>query len=130
MPTFGKMSAERLATCDERLIRIAQAAIKRTDFMVLAGHRGKQEQNDAYERGTSQLRWPKSKHNKQPSMAMDLAPWPIDWGNIKRFIALAGIVLAEAKTLGIKVRWGADWNRNGKWKDEKFRDWPHFEIDE
>ncbi len=40
------------------------------------------------------------------------------------------ICRAEADKLGVKVRWGADWNRNGDWRDEKFRDWPHFELDE
>ena len=129
MAKFSKISRDRLATCHVDLQKVMNAAIKRSDFSILCGHRGAKEQNDAFERGTSQLKWPKSKHNKKPSLAVDCAPYPIDWNNIARFIALADIVLDEAKKLGIKIRWGADWNRNGKWQDEKFRDWPHFELD-
>lgn len=130
MASFGKRSLERLATCDVRLQQVAKAAIIRMDFTVLCGHRNKAEQDDAYERGASKLRFPKSKHNSLPSKAMDLAPYPIDWENIDRFIALSHIVLDEAKKFNIPIRWGGDWNRDGNWKDEKFRDLPHYEIDE
>ena len=61
---------------------------------------------------------------------MDLAPYPIDWNNLDRFKALAMVVMGEGSRLGVKLRWGADWDRDGDWRDEKFRDWPHFEIDE
>jgi len=130
MAKFSKISRDRLATCHADLQKVMNAAIKRSDFSILCGYRGAKEQNDAFERGTSKLKFPNSKHNKKPSRAVDVAPYPIDWGNIDRFIALADIVLDEAKKLGVKVRWGADWNRNGKWQDEKFRDWPHFELDD
>lgn len=122
MPTFGKMSLERLATCDERLQRVARAAIARTDFSVACGHRGEQEQNEAYARGFSKLKFPQSKHNIKPSKAMDLVPWPVDWKNIDRFKDLAAIVKQEAAKLDVKIRWGGDW--------AKFRDYPHFELAE
>lgn len=128
MPTFSKKSLARLETCDHRLQMVMKRAITRYDFTVLCGHRTKQEQNDAYERGTSKLRWPQSKHNKTPSLAVDIAPFPIDWDNLGRFREMAAIVLDEAQKLGIKVRWGADWNQNGSEKDERFRDYPHFEL--
>ena len=130
MPKFSMTSLKRLASCDPRLQMIANGAIARIDFTVLCGHRGQEEQNDAFERGTSKLRWPNSKHNKWPSLAMDLAPFPINWNDLDRFKVLAHIVLDEAKQLSVKIRWGADWDRDGDWHDEKFRDWPHFELDE
>jgi peptidoglycan LD-endopeptidase CwlK len=122
MPTFGKISLERLKTCDKRLQDIAHAAIKRTDFSVACGHRGEQEQNEAFARGFSKLKFPKSKHNKTPSLAMDLVPFPVDWKNLKRFDALAVIVKDEAARLGVKLVWGGDW--------VKFRDRPHYELAE
>lgn len=130
MPTLSKTSKARLATCDIRLQKIVEEAIKITDFSVLCGHRGKEEQDLAYARGFSKVKYPNSKHNGLPSKAVDLAPWPINWNNIDRFIKLADIILKIAKQKKIKIRWGADWNRNGEWRDEKFRDWPHFELDE
>ena len=130
MPKFSKTSLLRLSTCDQRLQKICHEVIKKVDFSVLCGHRTKEDQDLAYARGFSKLRYPRSKHNKLPSLAVDLAPWPINWNNIQRFIDLAEVFMAEAKRQKIKIRWGADWNRNGTWKDEKFRDWPHFELDE
>ena len=128
MPTFSRKSLERLETCDHRIQMVIKRAITRVDFTVLCGHRGKQEQEDAFERGASKLRWPQSKHNKTPSLAVDVAPFPIDWDNLDRFRELAAVILDEAGKLGIKMRWGADWNQNGSEKDERFRDYPHFEL--
>jgi peptidoglycan LD-endopeptidase CwlK len=106
---------------------VLKRAITRYDFTVLCGHRTKEEQNDAFERGASKLRWPQSKHNKTPSLAVDIAPFPIDWGDLQRFRELAAIILDEAAKLNIKLRWGGDFNMNGK-PDDKFIDMPHFEI--
>ena len=128
MPQFSKRSLSRLASCDAQLQMVCNAAIEKTDFAVLQGYRGEAEQNDAFDRGMSKLRYPKSKHNAWPSRAVDIAPYPIDWNDTKRFVALADIMLAEAKRLGVNMRWGGDWNRNGEWRDEKFRDMPHFEL--
>lgn len=127
---FSKTSRARLDTCDERLQRICEAVLQRYDIVILCGHRGQAEQDAAVKAGTSKLKWPNSKHNSKPSRAVDVAPFPIDWNDIGRFIHMADIFLDEAKKQGVKIRWGADWNRNGSWKDEKFRDWPHFELDE
>lgn len=128
MPQFSKRSSARLASCDPQIQMVCNASIIRFDFTILSGYRGEAEQNDAFERGTSKLEYPKSKHNKLPSKAVDAAPFPIDWNDIPRFIALADVMLEEAKRLGVNMRWGGDWNRNGDWRDEKFRDMPHFEL--
>lgn len=129
MPMFSKLSLARLETCDHRLQIVLKRAIARFDFTVLCGHRNKQEQNDAFERGASKLRWPESKHNKTPSMAVDVAPFPIDWDNLERFREMARVIMDEADKAGIKLRWGGDFNMNGK-PDDKFIDMPHFEINE
>ena len=116
-------------TCDTRLQEVVKAAIKRIDFTVLCGHRGEQEQNDAFERGFSKLKFPQSKHNKVPSLAVDLAPYPIDWKDLDRFKVMMMIVKDEASKLGVKLRFGWDWNGNEK-ADERFVDWPHVELAE
>jgi len=129
MPMFSKRSLARLETCDHRLQIVMKRAIARYDFTVLCGHRSKQEQEDAFERGASKLRWPNSKHNKTPSLAVDVAPFPIDWDDLGRFREMARIIMEEADKAGIKLRWGGDFNMNGK-PDDKFVDMPHFEINE
>jgi peptidoglycan L-alanyl-D-glutamate endopeptidase CwlK len=127
VPALTTKSLDRLDTCDPRLQRIAKMAIARTDFIVLCGYRSRAEQEDAFERGATKLHWPNSKHNASPSQAFDLAPVPIDWNNLEAFRNLARIILEEAGKLGIRLRWGGDFNMNGK-PDDKFVDMPHFEL--
>jgi len=134
MPTFSQKSLTQLHTCDERLQSLMTEVIKEIDFSVVEGHRGKEAQNAAYFKGNSKVRWPHGNHNKSPSRAVDIAPYPIDWSNKLltqlRFAFLAGYVMNTASRLGIKVRWGGDWNRNQDTRDETFLDMPHFELDE
>lgn len=75
------------------------------------------------------MKWPKSKHNSQPSLAVDVAPYPIDWKDERRFILFAGFVMGIAKAKGINLRWGGDWNGNFRVGDDgKLFDAPHFEM--
>lgn len=120
MPTFSKKSLEKLATVDRRLYDICSEAIKYTDFAVICGHRNEQDQNLAYETGTSKLQWPNSKHNTSPSQAVDIVPYPIDWKDIERFKRLAIVMKKAASDLQIGISWGGDWKR--------FKDYPHWEL--
>ena len=122
MPKFSKRSIDNLLTCDERLQKVMNEAIKRVDFSVICGHRSKEEQNRAFIEGKSQLQYPASRHNEKPSKAVDIVPYPIDWTNIKRFKQLAGVILEEARKDGVHIVWGGNWH--------SFKDYPHFELDE
>lgn len=134
MPVFGGASKAQLATCHPRLQRVLIEAIKYVDFSVVEGHRGKDAQNAAYAKGLSKLKWPNGNHNATPSRAADVAPFPIDWSEkataLARFAFVSGVIHACAKQLGIKIRFGWDWNRNLDPRDESFLDWPHVELDE
>lgn len=127
MPKFSKQSEQRLATCDERLQRLLGEAIKSVDFTVLCGHRTEDEQEDAFRTGKSKVHWPDSKHNATPSVAVDIAPYPIDWNDHRAFARLFGYIERIAHEQGIRVRWGGDWN--GNWRsDDSFVDLPHIEL--
>jgi len=132
MPTLSARSLEHLGTCCDELQRVARRAIAIYDFTVLEGHRGKDAQDQAVAKGLSQVAWPNGKHNKNPSDAMDVAPFPIDWSDKEvarqRFCLLAGVMLACAAAEGVTLRWGGDWDRDGDTRDERFRDLPHFEV--
>jgi peptidoglycan L-alanyl-D-glutamate endopeptidase CwlK len=130
MPRFGKRSKKRLATCDDRLQDLFKEVIKYFDCTVIQGHRGEAEQNQAYDAGRSKLRYPDGKHNADPSKAVDVAPYPIDWSDRDRFHYFGGFVLGIASQIGLKIRWGGDWDRDTEVKDNKFDDLPHFEIRE
>ena len=61
-------------------------------------------------------------------MAVDIAPYEIDWENAKRFYLLAGMMFQAANDLGIKIRWGGDWDMDWDHADQRFIDLPHFEL--
>ena len=130
MPRFGTRSKSRLHTCDERLQDLFKEGAKHFDCCVLEGHRGKEKQNAAYKRGNSKLKYPNGKHNKVPSIAVDVIPYPIDWNDRDRMHYFAGFVLGIAKNMGLKIRWGGDWAMDPHTKDTKCDDLVHFEIKE
>lgn len=128
MPAFSKASQERLATCHPKLQAIMNKVILYVDCMIICGYRNKEDQDKAFREGKSKLMYPHGKHNTMPSNAVDVAPYPLDWNDTHAFARLAGYIQAVADSMGIPIRWGGDWNRNGKTNDERFRDFPHFEL--
>jgi len=125
---FGKTSKKRLETCDERLQSLFNEVVKVFDCSILVGHRGEEDQNKAYKEGNSQVKWPKGKHNKKPSSAVDVAPYPIDWEDRERFSYFAGFVKGVSWRLNIRVRWGGDWDGDTELSDNNFDDLVHFEL--
>ena len=130
MPHFGRTSKKRLKTCDEDLIFLFKEVVKYFDCSVLEGHRGKRLQNKYFKEGKSKLKFPDGNHNKKPSKAIDVAPYPIDWDDRERMTYFAGFVKGMASALGIPIRWGGDWNSDTQVKDNNFDDLPHFELRE
>ena len=103
--------------------------IKTIDCIILCGFRGKNEQHRAFMAGTSKLDWPHGKHNSNPSNAVDVAPYPIDWSGRQRFITFAQKVLEIAGQLGIRIRWGGDWDMKGDGNHNgELNDFVHFEL--
>lgn len=130
MPKFSWASETQLATIDPRLEKVLREAIKYVDFRVLEGHRDKASQDKAYREGKSQVKYPFGKHNSLPSKAVDFAPWPIDWNDTERFVLMAGFIMGIAASMGVKLRYGGDWDSDWKLKEERFRDYGHLELAE
>ena len=130
MPSFGKKSQERLNTCDPRLVELFETVVEDFDCTVIEGYREKEAQNRAFDEGKSKLRFPEGNHNKYPSLAVDVAPYPIDWEDRDRFHYFAGFVKGVASQLGLDIRWGGDWDSDTQTRDNNFDDLPHFEVRE
>ena len=128
MPRFGKRSIGRLQTCDQKLQELFYEVVKHFDCSIIEGHRGEKRQNKAFADGKSKVKYPNGKHNQNPSIAVDVAPYPIDWSDRDRFHYFGGFVLGVAKEMGMNIRWGGDWNQDTHTKDNKFDDLVHFEI--
>jgi len=125
----------RLATCDERLQKLAQRVSCKMNIFVVYGFRNEKEQTHAFQTGKSKVPWPRSKHNTWPAKAFDITPFPdgvrIPWEDIKLFCYLGGLVVGIAEENGIKIRWGGDWNRMNDLNNEfkkPFNDYAHFEL--
>lgn len=130
MPHFGNHSLTMLDSCDERLQAVFFEAIEHFDCKIIEGHRGEERQNEMLTQGKSMLGWPNSRHNAEPSLAIDAAPWPIVWEDRERFYAFGGFVKGIAVCMSIPIRWGGDWDGDWSFKDQDFHDLGHFEIRE
>ncbi len=128
MPVFSARSLARLETCHADLQTVCRELIRQYDFCVLEGHRGPVAQQAAFEMGKSRLQYPHSAHNKTPSLAVDIAPYPVDWNDISRFREM--IIRFDALACLLR-RQGRISNRfvyGGYWPS--LQDWPHIEIKE
>ena len=135
MPRYSTRSKSRLATCDKRLQKVFNEVIKHVDCSILEGHRSKERQNRLYDEKRTKVKYPNGRHNSNPSKAVDVTPYPVDWEDRERQTLFAGFVIGIARSMGIKIRWGGNWDmyeENGRWavKDNRFDDFPHFEIKE
>ena len=132
MANFGKSSTEKLGTCDEKLQRVFNRVVTYFDCTVICGHRGRAAQEAAFASGASKVHYPNGKHNSSPSKAVDVMPWPLDWSetpkNIEQIALFAGYVLGVAAEMGIKLRWGHDWNMDDVPDIRGLVDRPHFEL--
>lgn len=136
MPKYSTISKSRLVTCHQDLQTLFNEVIKYYDCTIVYGHRGEIAQNQAYAEGKSQLKWPNSKHNKWPSLAVDAAPYErtaIDWGKLQSsnfagfVLGIAAMLFAEGK-ITHRIRSGADWDMDNDVDDTTFWDACHFEI--
>ena len=130
MPRFGKRSKERLATCDTRLQEVFNEVIKYVDCSILEGHRDKERQNQLYIEGKTKVKYPNGRHNSSPSNAVDVTPYPVDWADRERQTLFAGFVIGIARSMGITLRWGGDCDMDFQVMDNRFDDFPHFEVKE
>ena len=148
---LSQRSLDRLHGVDQKLVAVVKRAIELSpiDFMVLEGIRTREQCMINYGKGrtaaqcsakgvpakyakpsAAKVTWLNnpfaSKHVS--GKAVDLVPYPVDWNDLKKFDQIAKAMLQAAKELGVPVRWGADWDNDGKPRERGESDSPHFEI--
>lgn len=151
---FGKTSIGRLATVHPKLRAVIERALQLTtiDFTVLEGVRTPERQRELYGQGRTttectkagiSVKYAKPRMQKVTwtlrsnhfasadglSRAVDVVPFPLDWNDLAKFDAVAKAVLAAGKELDIGIRWGADWDQDGKPREKSETDSPHFELE-
>jgi peptidoglycan L-alanyl-D-glutamate endopeptidase CwlK len=137
---YSNRSLSKLKGCHDDLITLFEEVIKEYDNSILEGPRTTERQQELFAQGKSKLDGITkiSKHQiteyRDKSMAVDSAPWPIDWNDLKRFYHYAGYVKGVADRLynegkmTRKIRCGADWDGDNSFKDQNFHDLSHFEL--
>ena len=128
MPRFSPRSQANLDSCAKPLRELFEDVIAAFDCTILEGYRSEERQNELRRQGKSQLGWPASAHNSEPSRAVDVIAYPIDWKDRERQTLFAGYVLGIARMQGVALRWGGDWNRDFQIADNVFDDLVHFEL--
>lgn len=124
-----KSQAVRATLCCELQV-LVDDLLTYMDVSLTTGHRNKQDQNDLYPKYT-QVRWPNGKHNRLPSKAVDMQPYPYprEENDLRAALGyMAGLCTLIAEAHGFKIRWGGDWNRNGDVTDQGFKDLFHIEV--
>jgi peptidoglycan L-alanyl-D-glutamate endopeptidase CwlK len=99
---------------------LVDEVIKVYNISLICGYRGEKDQNKAFAEGKSKVKFPNSRHNVLPAEAVDAAPYPLDWKNIKRFVEMSEHFKDAAERLGIEIECGADW--------KTFKDYPHIQL--
>lgn len=137
MNSWGERSLKVLATLHPDLQKVANAVLIIHDCALIYGYRSQQEQDALFNAGKSKKRWPESKHNTNPSEAMDLVPWVDNGADLwedRRILHFSGIVLGVADELYKRgeithtVRWGGNWSTKRETHFANFFDAAHFEL--
>ena len=130
---LGKTSLALLQGVDETLVNVVKRAIEisEVDFTVLEGVRTLERQRELYAQGRTApgkiVTWTmKSKHIE--GKAVDLVPYPLDWNDLEKFNKIKDAMFKAAKEQDVNLRWGADWDQDGNYREKGETDSPHFEI--
>lgn len=130
---LGKTSLARLQGVDETLVNVVKRAIEisEVDFTVMEGVRTLERQRELYAQGRTApgkiVTWTmKSRHIE--GKAVDLVPYPLDWNDLEKFNKIKDAMFQAAKELDVNLRWGADWDGDGNYREKGEYDSPHFEI--
>lgn len=136
---FSKASEKQLEGVHPQLVKVIRRALEvsTVDFRVLEGVRTPERQKQLYAQGRTapgqKVTWTLNSNHFVNSKtgyghAVDLLPAPYDWKDLKNFDAVAKAMFQAAAELGVIIRWGADWDSDGKPRERGESDSPHFEL--
>jgi peptidoglycan L-alanyl-D-glutamate endopeptidase CwlK len=135
MPKFSQESFSKLSTCHHDLQVLFFEVIKYFDCSIIEGYRNEIDQEKAFASGNTKLHYPNGKHNHQPSMAVDVMPYPVNYRDNRLLLWFGGYVMGIAQRLKDEgkmehsVRWGGAWDGLGKLDQfGQLNDADHFEL--
>jgi peptidoglycan LD-endopeptidase CwlK len=126
---MDKRSLANLATLRPELQKLYTEVDKRISIVLTDGRRGRIAQTQAFRSGHSKVKFGDSAHNWTPSIACDAYPAPFDPKvSEAKMTKLAKVIKQVADELKIPIRQGIDFDRDGNWKNDRWRDLPHTEL--
>lgn len=128
MYKYGKRSKSNMEGIDKRLKEVLNHLIKIMDVTIIEGKRSTKTQQEYFSKGKSKLDGVNKKSQHQLGKAVDLVPYPVDWNNRDGMYYMGGMLRGIGHMLGYNLRYGGDWDGDGKTKDNKFDDLVHIEI--
>lgn len=135
MPKFSDESFTKLSTCHPDLQALFFEIIKYIDCTIIEGHRTEARQEEDFAKGATKLHYPFGKHDSQPSMAVDVTPYPVNLDDNNMSLWFGGYVqgiaqkLKEEGKMEHSVRWGGSWDGLGKLDTAcQLHDSVHFEL--
>ncbi len=130
---LGKTSLARLVGVDECLVKVVMRAIEisEVDFTVMEGKRTLERQRELYAQGRTApgkiVTWTMNSRHIE-GKAVDLVPYPLDWNDLEKFDKIKDAMFQAAREIDVNLRWGADWDGDGKYREKGEYDSPHFEL--
>lgn len=130
---LGKTSLARLKGVDECLVKVVMRAIEisEVDFTILEGLRSLERQRELYAQGRTTpgkiVTWTMNSRHVE-GKAVDLVPSPVDWNDLEKFNKIKDAMFQAAREIDVNLRWGADWDGDGKYREKGEYDSPHFEV--
>jgi peptidoglycan LD-endopeptidase CwlK len=125
---MDKRSQNNMMFLQPELQRLYNAVDKKMPIIVTDTRRGKAAQEKAFASGRSKVHFGESAHNYQPAVAADVYPKPYNPNNLAAIEKLDIIIYKTAKELNIPIRQGVDFDMDGNWHNDDFKDRPHTEL--
>lgn len=126
---WSQVSLNALEEIDPRLVAVIEEVRDLVDITIVSGYRSLEEQLQLYERGFSKVK--SGKHNVYPSLAVDVQPYPLPHAqqDLREELSyIAGLFIAFGRKRGLTLRWGGDWDRDSRSRNNNFDDLYHIEI--
>lgn len=129
--------SERLRGVDPNLAKVVMhaASLLPFDLQLIEGLRTVERQREYYAQGRTKpgkvVTWTMASPHIT-GRAVDVAALQpdgsIDWDRPSDFDQVAEAMFEAAKVVGVRIRWGADWDQDGKPRERGETDSPHFEL--
>ncbi len=133
---LSEQSLAKLEGVHPALVAVVKKAAEGCEFRVLEGVRTIERQRELYAQGRTKpgqivTNTLNSRHLKKPDgfgHAVDLFPAPYSWTDLAAFDSMIEAVFHAAEELNTPIRSGADWDRDGKFRERGESDSPHIEL--